>query len=117
MKLIKYNSIYEYVAGADISHYILSSERGEERFAFSFAPIDDEQFVVGEEIGKYTEVNWGENEKSYLLKSALYDEVWGIYEWNEIYSEYRAWSSIFETEVEALNAIDEEEKEYEKQKI
>ena len=104
----KYDSMYKYVSEADISHFVKTAPKGEEIFAFSFKPIDDDMFIIGEKKGKYIEVNWGENGKSLLLKTALNDEVWGIYKWDNFMDEYHALNSIHETEAEALNAITEE---------
>lgn len=77
-----YDSMYGYVQGADFSDYEIAD--GEIRvtpFVDDIEPANDPDFVIGSESmeheGKwYRKVNFGENEESYLLESALYDAVY-----------------------------------------
>lgn len=102
-----YNSMYDYVQDADFSDYeIVDGTIRETPFVEEIKPFDNPDFVVSSDLmaheGKwYTPVNFGENEDSYLLESALLDTVF-IRFIEESYGHYVAENGrVYETEEEA----------------
>lgn len=118
MKIIKgmrvFGSAYDYAQDADISHYEDSRQGDKICFSFSFTLADDPdfRFSVNEttEIqGKqYREVNWGEDEKSYLLDGAESEQLWGVYAKKrpEKGKGYQAIPNVFQTQEEAEQEIE-----------
>lgn len=102
-----YESMYDYVQNADLSYYeIADGKIRETPFVEEIKPCDDPGFhlvadVMEHEGNWYVHVNFGENETSYLLESALYDTVYLRYI-EQSYGVYVAENGrVYETEEEA----------------
>lgn len=72
-----YNTMYEYVHDADVSHYQMSGDGKEDYQIAAFNPAEDADFAIDidnpiEHDGKtYIPVCWGETESSALLESEI----------------------------------------------
>lgn len=101
-----YNSIYDYVQDADLSYYeIADGTIREAPFIEEIKPVEDPDFVISsdavEHEGKwYRKVNFGENEESWLLESALYETVFLVYT-EEDHGHYVTDGRVYEIEEEA----------------
>lgn len=77
-----YESMYDYVQNADLSYYeIMDGTIRETPFVEEIKPFEDPDFILVADVIEheekcYVHVNFGENETSYLLESALYDTVY-----------------------------------------
>jgi len=86
-----YNSMYDYVNDADLTHYIISDGKVREvPFVEPIKPCEDSDFMVWiddklkYEGLTYVKVNFGEDDseeygESFLLESALTEEVFMIF--------------------------------------
>jgi len=99
-----YDSVYEYVQNADISHYSMSGDGEEEYCIVEFSPADDLEFMIDidsdpiEHDGKtYLRVCWGEAEDSALLESAFDEMCYILYRWDEYKQEYTSDGTVYET--------------------
>ena len=108
-----YDSMYDYVNDADLSHYVISDGKVREvPFVEPIKPLDDSDFMVWiddkitYEGNTYVKVNFGEDDsedygESFLLESALDEEVFLIYNKIEIEGNeaaYRANAICYRTE-------------------
>jgi len=99
-----YDSMYEYVQDADISHYRQSGDGEEEYLIVAFNPAKDADFATDidnpiERDGKtYIPVCWGEKESSALLESETDDgECCILYRYDEDKMEYVSDGRVYET--------------------
>jgi len=99
-----YDSMYEYVQDADISHYRMSGIGDEEYRIEAFNPSDDPDFAINydnttEHDGKtYISVCWGEEESSALLESEIYmAQCYIVYRLDELAQTYVSDGTVYET--------------------
>lgn len=89
-KVRLYDSMYDYVNDADLTHYIISDGKVREvPFVEHIKPYEDSDFMVIEDKLEYegltyVKVNFGEDDseeygESFLLESALDEEVFMIF--------------------------------------
>ena len=111
MKPTYYESMYDYVKNADLSYYEISDGTIRETlFIEEIKPIDDPDFILVADVIEheekcYVHVNFGENEDSYLLESALYDTVYLVYI-EQSHGHYVAENGrVYETEEDAKNTF------------
>ena len=102
-----YESMYDYVENADLSYYEISDGKMRKTpFTEEIKPANDPDFYIESEAkercGKwYRKVNFGENEESWLLETALYDTVYLVYI-EQSHGVYVAENGrVYETEEEA----------------
>jgi len=104
-----YDSMYEYVDGADISHYRCSTAEDEpdEIMVAEFCPADDPDFAIDvdnaiEHNGKtHIPVCWGEDGPSLLREDALGEVCYIRYMYNPQTYEYVSDGRVYETREEA----------------
>ncbi|MDD5605599.1 MAG: hypothetical protein PHX29_06840 [Dehalococcoidales bacterium] len=106
IEIVFYESMYDYMKNADLSYYeIADGEIRETPFVEEIKPIDDQDFVIFSKGTKhdgdwYTEVNFGENEESWMLDNALNETVFLVYT-EESEGHYVTDGRVYETEKEA----------------
>lgn len=107
-----YESAYEYAKNVDISSFKYSGYMEKERFVFEFTLDDEVEFCDNEKTkdGKtYIHITWGEDEVSYILESALYENLYGIYTARDCdekrYFDFEADWIVYESEEEAEKAL------------
>lgn len=113
-----FDDLFEYVTyfGSDISHYsIMASD--ERNFVYDEEDfIEDADFFLGDSIEyegeTYRNVNWGEEEESYINEKRLYQPLYSIYQrTKEAYFHQHKFqnykSLIFKTEGEAHDKVEE----------
>lgn len=85
-----FESMYDYVNDADLTHYVISDGKVREvPFVEPIKPLDDSDFMVCDdkltyEGNTYVKVNFGEDDsedygESFLLESALDEEVFMVF--------------------------------------
>ncbi len=103
-----YDSMYEYVHDADITHYRKTGDGEEEYQIDAFNPAEDSDFAINtdrtiEHNGKtYIPVCYGEDEPSALLESEIDTaQCYIVYQWNDHAHEYVSDGTVYETREEA----------------
>jgi len=104
-----YDSMYEYVDGADISHYRCSTAEDDpdEIMIAEFSPADDPDFAIDPDhtievdTVRYVPVCWGEDGLSLLREDALEEVCFVRYMYNPQTREYVSDGRVYETREEA----------------
>jgi len=106
--------MYEYVQGADISHYRISGDGEEEYQIVAFNPAEDPDFAtdidnpIEQDEKTYIPVCWGEAEKSALLESEIDTaQCYILYRYAEDAHEYVSNGRIYETKESAKDDVAE----------
>ena len=110
----RFNSMFEYVADADITHYrhTNTDKDAPDILIEPFQPVDDHDFAIiwDDEIEKdgktYIRVCWVEDEISYLAQSAMYETCYIRYvktfsDPKDEFGEYISDGRVYDTTKEA----------------
>lgn len=120
-----FGSMYDYVNDANLLHYRITNHNGNEsEYVESIKPLEDSDFMVWaddkleHEGSSYVKVNFGEDDsedygESFLLESALSEEVYMIFirHPNGVYDPKDG--HIFSNEEDATNALEVDDDEVE----
>ena len=109
-----YDSMYEYVQGADISHYRCSTAEDDpdEIMIAEFSPADDSDFAIDPDhtievdTVRYVPVCWGEDGLSLLREDALEEVCFVRYMYNPLTHEYVSDGRAYETREHAEQSAD-----------
>ena len=104
-----YDSMYEYVQGADISHYRCSTAEDDpdEIMVTEFCPADDPDFAIDPDhtiefdTVRYVPVCWGEDGLSLLREDALEEVCFVRYMYNPLTHEYVSDGRAYKTREQA----------------